>query len=378
MQDLRPRFLAHRRVTTALWLLSALGCAALAWGGCAAGGSSQGQTSTGSGGAGGGTASDTATASGNSSSTGDIGGFGPTGTGTASSGTGGGGVSAAYAHTNTELFKFDPSSANLTMTSVGMFDCIGGQGQDSSMTDIAVNDQGDLWAISTKNVYQLALQGGAVHCAKIIPLNNAKQVKFYGLSFAPAGALGPNEVLVAGNTDGELWSIDQNGALTLLGNLGKVPANDGQGHTYPQTTQTMAWELSGDIVFLSNNNMPVGFATVRDCPSPPSPNGCNKTDTLLEIDVSKLGKNPQASVALGVRGQVVKRAGCNDASGVPYGSMYGIAAWDSKVFGFAHGGAIVDIDNVTGGACLVSAGTNLWDGAGVTTVAPVIVPPPPK
>ena len=31
----------------------------------------------------------------------------------------------AYAHTNTQLYKFDPAAATLSMQLVGTFDCIG-------------------------------------------------------------------------------------------------------------------------------------------------------------------------------------------------------------------------------------------------------------
>ncbi|MEP7125247.1 MAG: hypothetical protein ABJE95_30230 [Byssovorax sp.] len=305
--------------------------------------------------------------------------FDPAGSGGASATGSGGGVSAAYAHTNTTLFRFDPASPNLVTTKVGDFECIGKPGQDGSMTDLAVNDQGDLWGISSKSVYHLVPSGGTVKCDEAIPLANTAQVKFYGLTFAPVGVIDPlKEVLVAGNTDGELWTIDQNGTLSLHGNLGVVPADDGQGHAYPGKNQGKRWELSGDLVFLANGGKSVGFATVRDCPKPPSTAGCNPTDTLLEIDVIKLGSATTQAVTKSVRGQIVKGAGCNDPSGGPYGSMFGIAAWGSKVYGFSHSGGIVEIDNVTGGACLVKSGADLWDGAGVTTVAPVIAPPPPK
>ena len=354
-------------------LFCALLAGSLTTAGCAA---ATAKASSGAGGAGG----DGAVTSTSGGGAGDVGGgtFGQGGTGSTGSG-GGQGVSAAYAHTDKTLFEFDPAKPSLTTKKVGDFDCIGGQGQASSMTDVAVDSQGDIWGISSKSVYQLIIQGGAVHCAKTIPLATSGKVSFYGLTFAPVGVIDPGkEVLVAGNTDGELWAIDANGAVTQHGTLGNVPANDGQGHSYPAKNQGKRWELSGDIVFLANGGKPVAFATVRDCPSPPSTSGCSATDTLLEIDASKLAGAATQSVAKAVRGQIVERPGCNDPSGGPYGSMYGIAAWDSKVYGFSHGGAIVEIDNVTGGACLVVTTKNLWDGAGVTTVAPVIAPPPPK
>jgi hypothetical protein len=303
------------------------------------------------------------------------------GSGVGGGGTGGGGSGGylAYAHTNKTLFEFDPSAANLSIKTVGDFDCIGGAGQDTAMTDLAVNQNGDVWGISETAVYSLQVQGTKVHCASKIPLNNANKVKFYALTFVPAGVLDPNkEVLVAGNTDGELWAVDEQGNLSLHGNFGNVPANDGNGHTYPSKNQGKRWELSGDIVFLANKGSPVGFATVRDCPSPPANTGCDGTDTLLEIDMTKLKTATTQSVTKSVRGQIVKKAGCSDAgNGSGYGSMYGIAAYEDKVFGFSHSGAIVEIDNKNGEACLIlNQPSNYWDGAGVTTLAEVIDPEP--
>jgi hypothetical protein len=301
---------------------------------------------------------------------------------TSGSGTGGSGGGdenfVAYAHTNKVLFSIDPKAANLGITQIGTFDCIGGSGQDSAMTDLAVNQQGDIWGISYTGIYQLVIQGTTIHCAKTIPLNNASNVQFFGLTFAPAGVLDPTkEVLVAGNTAGELWAIDELGNLSQHGTFGVVPKNDGHGHTYPTANQGKPWQLSGDIVFLANNGSPVGFATVRDCPSTTPQTGCNTTDTLLEIDVSKIKTATTQSVALSVRGQIVKQPGCPDTGNAGgYGSMYGIAAWNAKVYGFSHAGAIVEIDNTDGSACLVqNLAMDFWDGAGVTTLAPVIVPP---
>ena len=293
------------------------------------------------------------------------------------SGSAGGppGMTKIYAHTNTELYSLDPLSPSLALTKLGAFDCIGGTGQDKSMTDIAVNQMDELWAISGNNVYQLTVTGGAAHCASTIPLKNAKGVTFYGLTFAPVGVLGATEVLVGGNTAGELWQIDANGTLTLRGTMGVVPADDGHGHAYPAKNVGKAWELSGDIVFLYNAGDPVGFATVRDCPTPPSSAGCSKTDTLLQLDLTKLAANTPGSVALAVRGQIVKGATCKDATNGAYGGMYGIAAWDKTVYGFSHTGDLVAIDTADGSGCLVqNYPMDLFAGAGVTTLAPVHKP----
>jgi hypothetical protein len=339
--------------------------------GCAAGSTNTFTTSSGSGGAtgGGGASSSTTT-------TASVGGGGGIITLT-DGGTGGSAplTFTAYAHTGTTLYKFDPNAVNATPQPVGDFDCIGGTGQDSSMTDVAANSKGDLWGISAKNVYALEVQGTTVHCSQTITLKNTTAI-YYGLTFAPDGWLGTGEALVAGNTAGELWVIDTaTGNAQQHGTFGKVPNTDGNGHSYQNVGK--AWELSGDIVFLANGGKPVGFATVRDCPNPPSKNGCNLTDTLIQIDMTKLKTIGTQSVTQSVRGQIKESSGCT-ASGTAeanYQQLLGITAWNDKVYGFSQSGSIVEIDNTDGSACQVVSTALGWYGAGVTTTAPVVVPP---
>ncbi|MEJ7734670.1 MAG: hypothetical protein WKG00_36430 [Polyangiaceae bacterium] len=281
-------------------------------------------------------------------------------------------------HTDTTLFTADPEETPLTLTEVGDFDCVGGDGQDISMTDLAVNAAGEVWGISKSNVYRFEVQGSSVHCADTIPLENPDDISFYGMAIVPPGILGAAEVLLAANSAGELWSIDDNGGLSRRGTFGKVPADDGNGHTYQHAGKD--WELSGDIVISANDGDPVGFATVRDCPDPPSATGCNDVDTLIEIDVGKLVTSTTQSVTKSVRGKVLKGSGCSDS--VPgYGRIYGIAAYQGSVFGFSRGagdGFAIEISNQDGYGCLVQAFSgNPWSGAGITTLAPV-EPPPPK
>ncbi|HEY3352066.1 MAG TPA: hypothetical protein VGQ83_02365 [Polyangia bacterium] len=278
-----------------------------------------------------------------------------------------------YAHTDTKLFKADPTVQPVSLTFVGTFDCVGGTGQDPSMTDLAVTRDGNLFGISGTAVYPLTVTGSTVHCASTWKLPAGAQ--YYGLTFAPAGVLGAAEMLVAANSAGELWAIDTQGQTTQVGTFGAVPANDGRGHTYKSTNVGKAWELSGDIVFLANGGSPIGFATVRDCPSPPASSNCNTVDTLVEINVPALALGNQSSVTKSVRGQVVKGAGCADAANQGYGSMYGIVAWNDKVYGFSRAGNFVAISNVDGSACLVANyASDKFAGAGVTTLAPVIGP----
>ena len=297
-----------------------------------------------------------------------------------------------YGHTNTALFSVDSTDPKLTITKVGDFDCIGaGPGQVSSLTDLAVDKDGRLYGVGSKAVFlDMQLGGGKVGCAgKAVALKVAANVNFYGASFAPAGTLDPaKETLVVANSDGELYAVDAvSGAATLVGNFGNVPANDGNGHAYAAAHVGKLWELSGDIVFVENGGKPLGFATLRDCPTPPMTTGCNTTDTLVEIDVSKLSATAPTNVTKSVRGQVVKAAGCADTANTSYGSMYGIVAINGDIIGFSRvkKGAVeqslvVRVDNNKGTACLVADDTATapggWAGAGVTTKAAVTAPPP--
>jgi hypothetical protein len=297
------------------------------------------------------------------------------------SGTGGNAGSAAtvYAHTDKTLFSIDPTSAAPDLKQLGNFDCVGGSGQDPAMTDVAVDKNGKLWGISHTQVHELEVVNKVVHCAKSIPLNAGTEVKFYALTFAPVGVISATEeVLVAGNTAGELWAIDSSGNLSQRGVFGDVPISDGNGHVYASEHQGKAWELSGDIVFVENDGNPIGFATVRDCPNPPATSSCNGTDTLIEIDVPKLAKANLLPVTKAVRGQIVKRGSCADAANTAYGSMYGITTWGDRVYGFSRTGNLVEIDTNDGSACLLAAFPGAdFGGAGVTTKA-VVTPPPPK
>jgi hypothetical protein len=370
-------------------LAYALSLAAIT-GACASGGS-------------GGDATDPAAGAGGSAGTGaaGTGGSGTAGTGAAGAGTGGAaggsnvvggggmggfggsgpvGQTLVYVHTDTTLFQFDPSKKPYDVQMVGDFDCIGGTGDDVAMTDIAVDSTGQIFGVSSGHAYVLSVAGTKVQCTSKITLPTmlpgGKVTKFYALSIAPPGVIvDGKETLIAGNTDGELWAIDDKGNVSQHGDFGLVPKMDQNGNTFANAGK--GWELSGDIVFLANGGKPVGFATVRDCPNPPATTNCDKADTLLEIDVAAMKTATTGSVLKGIRGKIVKSKSCNDAANTEYGSMFGIAAFNDQVFGFSRAGQFVTINNTDGTACLVQdLAPSKWSGAGVTTLAPVIPPPP--
>lgn len=293
--------------------------------------------------------------------------------GTDGSGPPGTGKTVLYAHDNSALYSVDAADPKLAATMVGKFDCVGGTGQPTSMTDIAVDRNGKLYGVATNTIFlDMTISGSVVKCtagARPIAQSGTK-VKFYGMSFAPVGTLDPqNETLLVGNTDGELYKVDvTSGNITLINDFGTVPA--GKGFLYPGGL----WEMSGDIVFLENNGSPIGFATVRDCQSPPSSSTCNPTDTLVQIDLAKFAQGTSGA-GVTIRGAITKSSSCADTT-PKYGSMFGIAAFQDKIIGFSHSGFTVSISNNDGTACLIAGSQPKWDGAGVTTKAPVVAPPP--
>ncbi len=280
----------------------------------------------------------------------------------AGSGNMGGGATVLYAHTSTELFQLDPLNISAPMKPIGKFDCIGKGGGASSMTDLAVSKDGALFGVSSSGAYPLQVTGSAVHCAATWPLPGSN-TNFYGLTMAPENTVDAQEALIAANDAGALYRIDATtGTTTQVGTLGA----DAGGHP---------WALSGDIVFLANGGNPVAFATVRICTGS-SGSTCGTTDTLIELDVSKVKPGTQSTLKA-IRGQVVKGSWCtNAASPATFGSMFGIAAYDDKVYGFSNKGDLVEIHNDDGSACLVTNYANTsFKGAGVTTSAPVKAPP---
>jgi hypothetical protein len=67
----------------------------------------------------------------------------------------------------------------------------------------------------------------------------------------------------------------------------------------------------------------------------------------------------------------------NAASPSSFGSIFGIVAYQDKVYGFSRKGDVIEIHNTDGSACLVSANANIkFAGAGVSTLVPVVAPPP--
>lgn len=277
--------------------------------------------------------------------------------------TGGGpdasGPGVIYAHTDTELYSMDP--ATHVVSDIGPFD--DGSGSAPVITDLAVNQSGDVWVNSESAIYKASVpKTGTVKITKVTNVSVKQGQRFYALGMTPPNVLGAAEMLVAGDNAGELYAIDSGGQTTDLGAFGPGPSGTVYG-------------LSGDLMFYVQNGKTRGLATVR-----PYMNGSatvTNNDILAEIDVAAM----QAAFSAKTPGVLKKQF---LGTGTGFGRLYGIGAWNDSVWAFERLGS----NNYP--AQLIQIGANGvgksvqtfpsimmgWSGAGVTTNAPVTVLPP--
>lgn len=224
-----------------------------------------------------------------------------------------------YAHTASTLFRIDPDTYDIT--EIGRFT---GDAEFDSMTDIAIDGDGQMIGISYTRVYRIDHQTAVTTRAGAGELPQ----DFNGLSFVPSveafGFEGPDVLIAGRNSDGKIFRIDPvNGTATQIGDMGGVHAT------------------SGDIVAVR------GFGIVA------TSSGGALTDLLV-----RLAPNSFAATPIG------------DGSG--WNTIWGIGFWKGKVFGFSDSGDFMVIDTATGDGTLVENNGQAWWGAAVTTRAPVI------
>jgi hypothetical protein len=278
--------------------------------------------------------------------------------------SGGGGIAVIYAHTDTELFTMDVTTQQVL--DIGAFDYAGGA--LDPITDLAVNSAGDVWVNTAAAIFtaKIPASPGKVVLTKVADFKVSASQRFYALGFAPAGVLGAGETLVAGDSLGDLYAVETSGATQALGSFGAGP----NGGTY---------ELSGDIVFYTQNGKARGLATVRlygkSLP-------VSVSDIVAEIDVPAMTAAYQSKTpAPTLKKQFL-------GAGTGFGRLFGVAAWNDSIYAFSR--SYVDTNKATVPAQLIridsaGKGTSLqsfpsislgWDGAGVTTSAAVTVLPP--
>ena len=296
-----------------------------------------------------------------------------------------------YAHTDSALYAMDPATKALRL--IGSFAGLGGGTGDTSITDLAVNAAGDVYVNSETVIYKASLPAGgtgSVALAKVASIAAQTGQKYLALGFTPADALGAGtgELLIGGDGNGELWSIDpSSGAVRRLGGFGNDPSVPGN-----------ILALSGDVVFyVDGAQTPTGLATIRSCtPNATTghPSCTGASDYLAGIDMVALARayassTPAKSLNAGIYGGSSTAAG----PGTGQRDVFGLGVWEGSVYGFTRnttskgGGTsppaliLIATSGSTAGQATVipqqATFTNGWSGAGVTTKVTVTVPPPP-
>lgn len=222
---------------------------------------------------------------------------------------------AVYAHSSSALYRVDPDDLQVAL--VANFDWSDGI---DSMTDIAIDKDGNMIGISFDSVY--AVDKDTAATTRLAAL----QGQFNGLSFVAAGPDPNDEILVGAALSGDVYQIDpMNGNSSLLGNYG-----NGLGS-------------SGDLVYVR------GFGTVATV----TDGGTN--DKLARIDPGN--------------GWAAEIIGTGDTGAT---SIWGLGFWENQVYGFTDTRQFLLIDTATGlGTPIESSDVNWW-GAAVTTSAPVV------
>lgn len=299
--------------------------------------------------------------------------------GLAEASTGDGGnivTTTVYANTDTTLYSVDPSTK--VATAIGPMVGTSDSSTDSTITDCAVDGNGDVYVNSESKIYKANLPAGGTGTVTLTPVATVQgTTKFYALAFAPVGALDPsNETLVGGDSAGNLWSIDTtSGATKTLGNFGADPSVSGN-----------TFELSGDVVFyLDSTQAPTGLATIRSCPSGGSGTEC-KGDYLAGVNMTALKANYTTGSTTSLLAGIYGSSGTSPGNGTGFADVFGLAAWNATVFGFSRytktaAPTLITIDTTSGAGTSVQTFTfpdnDGWSGAGVTTKVTITVPPPP-
>jgi len=290
-----------------------------------------------------------------------------------------------YAHTDTALYSMDPTT--MAVTPVGLFSGLPDAAYQS-VTDLAVNAAGDVYVCTESVVYKAALPStpsatASVPLTMVATISATSTTYFYALAFTPAGVLGTGEMLVGGDSTGELWSIDpSSGATVDLGNFGTDAQNTG--YTYG---------VSGDLVFYMNAmNQPTGLATIRSCKTGTSTcyPSSESSDFLAGINMTALAaaytsKTKATTLLGGIYGGSMTSPG----NGTTLQKIFGLGAWQGNVYGFTRASTgssaqppkFVSISTTTGVASVIDSNfsfTDGWSGAGVTTTVTIVLPPPPQ
>lgn len=237
-----------------------------------------------------------------------------------------------YAHSADTLYSFSPYT--LTVTEIGVFTLPDGS-PAPFMYDLAVNEAGDVYTSSETSLFRCDPATAVV--TPIGDFGLAAGEELNALTFLPEDVLRSDRETLVGATDaGAYYEVDVATAATNY--LGQYP--DG-------------WLSSGDIVSVVGLGT---YATLKRYDYPGS-------DMLAEMTFRGDG-----SVAVRVIGPIVEGT-------TGFRQLFGLGYWGRSLYGFSNSGQLVEIDPRTGAGRLVTTatGTDQFWGAGVTTIAPVLL-----
>ena len=222
-----------------------------------------------------------------------------------------------YAQTAAGLFTMDPFSYEIS--SVGNFTYDQSPG---SVTDIAIDRWGVLYAVTFNDIFVCDPETAA--CIYLGDLPSS----FNGLTMVPPGTLYEDDDGLIGIASNGTWYditiVDEEAQLVNLGSYGGGMTS------------------SGDVFSIE------GTGTYGAVNKP----GVNNGDVIVECDPTD--------------GTVLSEL----ATTVGYSSLFGLAGWEGKIFGFNSGGQVILIDPESGVVTEVADSNNSWWGAGVFSVLP--------
>ncbi|MBI3200556.1 MAG: hypothetical protein HYZ29_03365 [Myxococcales bacterium] len=223
-------------------------------------------------------------------------------------------ANVVYPHTASKLFTM--SATTYAISEIGSFK---GATFSGSMTDLAVDQWGVLYGVTFNDLY--TCDADTATCYKLA----TPPQMFNGLTMLPPGTHHPYlDTLVAIANSGTWYKVSLSGSgtaqLTQLGSYGA------------------GYSSSGDAFSIEG----VGtFASVDKSGS--------SSDVIVSVDPMTGKVNAEVGAVAG------------------YSSLYGLAGWSGKVFGFDATGAVLEIDIKTGSSKLIATTSNAWWGAGVAT-----------
>ena len=223
-----------------------------------------------------------------------------------------------YAHTERVLYSLNVKTSLLEPVAPLSFPA---ERYDSSITDIAIDRAGVLWAISYDELFICHPATGECRAQGRLPNNS-----YNGLTFLPGDELGSQrDVLVAIDLYGE-WArldVDYSTGAVSASTLGRYLGDRSSGD---------AFSIAG-----------VGtFASIK--------RWGDSGDLLARINLSRIGLFDDVVVLSG------------------YQSVYGLAGWQGALLAFDESGRVLRVNLQTGAVEVINEQGIAWWGAAVSTV----------